>query len=139
MLRHCCGGGVGVASICAMAAATAAAEGGLDIRSWGRLVCSGGCFLWWWAVRSARGAPKRRKLGQPHTPTSHPATGGAPAWRAAPPAGYSSTVLHPQIRLLDGPSDELRERALDTLCSVALAVGPDFAIFLPTIKKVGRG
>lgn len=54
------------------------------------------------------------------------------------PAGYSSTVLHPLIRLLDGaPSDELRERALDTLCSVALAVGPDFAIFLPTIKKVG--
>jgi FKBP12-rapamycin complex-associated protein len=46
-------------------------------------------------------------------------------------------VLHPLIRLLDGPSDELRERVLDTLCSVALAVGPDFAIFLPTIKKVG--
>lgn len=34
------------------------------------------------------------------------------------------------------PSDELRERALDTLCSVALAIGPDFAIFVPTIKKV---
>ena len=52
-------------------------------------------------------------------------------------AGYSSAVLHPLIRLLDGPSDELRERALDTVCSVSLAVGPDFAIFVPTIKKVG--
>ncbi len=58
-------------------------------------------------------------------------------------AGFSSAVLHPLIRLLDGPSDELRERALDTLCSVSLAIGPDFAIFVPTIKKVwvadGRG
>lgn len=48
-------------------------------------------------------------------------------------------MLHPLIRLLDGPSDDLRDRALDTLCSVALAVGPDFAIFLPTIKKVRAG
>jgi FKBP12-rapamycin complex-associated protein len=52
-------------------------------------------------------------------------------------AGFSSTVLHPLIRLLDGPSEGLRERALDTLCSVSLAIGPDFAIFVPTIKKVG--
>ena len=53
-------------------------------------------------------------------------------------AGHASSVLHPLIRLLDGPQDELRERALDTICSVALAIGPDFAIFLPTIKKVRR-
>ena len=52
-------------------------------------------------------------------------------------SGFSSAVLHPLIRLLDGPSEELRERALDTLCSVALAIGPDFAIFVPTMKKVG--
>ncbi|KAI3435635.1 hypothetical protein D9Q98_001694 [Chlorella vulgaris] len=51
-------------------------------------------------------------------------------------SGFSSTVLHPLIRLLDGPSEELRERALDTLCSVALAIGPDFAIFVPTMKKI---
>ena len=50
-------------------------------------------------------------------------------------ASYASTVLHPLIRVLDGPSDELRERALDVICSVALAVGPDFAVFIPTIKK----
>lgn len=54
-------------------------------------------------------------------------------------AGYSSAVLHPLIRLLDGPSEELRERALDTICSVSLAIGPDFAIFVPTVRKVGCG
>lgn len=50
-------------------------------------------------------------------------------------AGFSSAVLHPLMRLLDGPSDELRERALDTLCSVSLAIGPDFAVFVPAVKK----
>ncbi|RMZ52908.1 hypothetical protein APUTEX25_001027, partial [Auxenochlorella protothecoides] len=50
-------------------------------------------------------------------------------------AGYSSAILHPLTRLLDSSSDELRERALDTICAVALAVGPDFAVFVPVIKK----
>jgi len=50
-------------------------------------------------------------------------------------ASYASAVLHPLVRTLDGPNDELREQALDVLCSVALAVGPDFAVFVPTIKK----
>lgn len=54
-------------------------------------------------------------------------------------AGFSSMVMHPLIRLLDGPSEELQERALDTLCSVSLAIGPDFAIFVPTIKKARGG
>lgn len=51
-------------------------------------------------------------------------------------AGYSSAILHPLIKILDGTDDELRERALDTICSLALAVGPDFALFVPTVKKV---
>ncbi|KAL6771425.1 TOR1 [Auxenochlorella protothecoides x Auxenochlorella symbiontica] len=50
-------------------------------------------------------------------------------------AGYSSAILHPLTRLLDSSSEELRERALDTICAVALAVGPDFAVFVPVIKK----
>lgn len=53
--------------------------------------------------------------------------------------GYSSAILHPLTRLLDSSSDELRERALDTICAVALAVGPDFAVFVPVIKKVQGG
>jgi len=32
--------------------------------------------------------------------------------------------------------DELRKEALDTVCSLALALGPDFAIFSSTIFKV---
>lgn len=52
-------------------------------------------------------------------------------------AGCSSAIMHPLMKLLDGPDDDLRERVLDTICSLALAVGPDFAIFVPTIKKVG--
>lgn len=51
-------------------------------------------------------------------------------------ASYSSAILHPLIRVVNGPSDELREHALDVICSVALAVGPDFSVFVPTIKKI---
>lgn len=51
-------------------------------------------------------------------------------------AAYASTVLHPLIRVMDGQMDVLRERALDVICSMALALGPDFAVFIPMIKKV---
>ncbi len=51
-------------------------------------------------------------------------------------AGYSSNILHPLLRVLDGGVDELRTDALDTICSLALALGPDFPIFAPTVRKV---
>ena len=51
-------------------------------------------------------------------------------------AGYSSNILHPLLRVLDGNADELRTDALDTICSLALALGPDFPIFAPTVRKV---
>lgn len=51
-------------------------------------------------------------------------------------AGYSSNILHPLLRVLDGNVDELRTDALDTICSLALALGPDFPIFAPTVRKV---
>lgn len=54
-------------------------------------------------------------------------------------AGYSSNILHPLLRVLDGSIDELRTDALDTICSLALALGPDFPIFAPTVRKVGAG
>ena len=54
-------------------------------------------------------------------------------------AGYSSNILHPLLRVLDGGIDELRTDALDTICSLALALGPDFPIFAPTIRKVTAG
>ncbi|DBA66640.1 TPA: hypothetical protein ACH3X2_002209 [Trebouxia sp. C0005] len=51
-------------------------------------------------------------------------------------AGYSSSILHPLLRVLDGGVDELRTDALDTICSLALALGPDFPIFAPTVRKI---
>lgn len=39
-------------------------------------------------------------------------------------------------QVLDGPSDELRYDALDTICALAMALGQDFTIFVPTICKV---
>eukprot|EP00891_Asterochloris_glomerata_P006787 jgi/Astpho2/6787/fgenesh1_pm.00103_%23_6_t len=50
-------------------------------------------------------------------------------------AGYSSSIMHPLIRVLDGPVEELRAPALDTIAALALALGPDFALFAPTVRK----
>ncbi|KAK9806315.1 hypothetical protein WJX72_010074 [[Myrmecia] bisecta] len=50
-------------------------------------------------------------------------------------AGYASTILHPLIRVLAGAHDETRRDAMDTITALALPLGPDFAIFAPTIKK----
>ncbi len=52
----------------------------------------------------------------------------------------STHSIHPPIQVLDGQNDEqLRRDALDTVCAVAVCLGPDFAIFVPTIRKVGAG
>ena len=53
-----------------------------------------------------------------------------------PLAGSSAAVLHPLLRVLDGNSEDLRRDAADTICSVAIALGPDFALFVPTISRV---
>ncbi|BDA44527.1 Serine/threonine-protein kinase TOR [Coccomyxa sp. Obi] len=52
-----------------------------------------------------------------------------------PLAGSSAAVLHPLLRVLDGNAEELRRDAADTICSVAIALGPDFALFVPTISR----
>ncbi|GAX78992.1 hypothetical protein CEUSTIGMA_g6432.t1 [Chlamydomonas eustigma] len=49
---------------------------------------------------------------------------------------YASAVLHPLIKILDGPQDELRRDAMDTLCSMAVVLGQDFGMFVPTIRKI---
>lgn len=51
-------------------------------------------------------------------------------------AGYASSIMHPLIRVIDGANEDLRREALDTVCSLALALGPDLAIFSTTIQKV---
>uniref|UniRef100_A0A7R9YR22 Serine/threonine-protein kinase TOR n=1 Tax=Chlamydomonas euryale TaxID=1486919 RepID=A0A7R9YR22_9CHLO len=51
-------------------------------------------------------------------------------------SGHASAVLHPLTKVLDGPHDELRRDALDALCTMAVVLGQDFAMFVPTIRKV---
>ena len=53
-----------------------------------------------------------------------------------PLAGSSAAVLHPLLRVLDGHVEDLRRDAVDTICSVAIALGPDYALFVPTISRV---
>ena len=50
-------------------------------------------------------------------------------------ASHSASILHPLIRILNGPSEELRVRALDVICSITLAVGDDIKVFIPSIRK----
>ena len=38
--------------------------------------------------------------------------------------------------MLDGPHDELRRDAMDALCTMAVVLGQDFNMFVPTIRKV---
>eukprot|EP00198_Chlamydomonas_reinhardtii_P008241 XP_001697578.1 target of rapamycin, growth-regulatory PI3K-like protein kinase [Chlamydomonas reinhardtii] len=63
-------------------------------------------------------------------------------WPAAPRTCLAliadlGMALRDDIRcVLDGHSDEqLRRDALDTICAVAVCLGPEFAIFVPTIRK----
>lgn len=51
--------------------------------------------------------------------------------------GYASAILHPLMKVVDGPHDDLRREAMDVICSVAVPLGSEFTIFLPTLRKVG--
>lgn len=50
-------------------------------------------------------------------------------------SSYAAAVIHPLIRVLDGPAESLRVEALDTLSFLAPALGPEFALFVPSIRK----
>ncbi len=49
---------------------------------------------------------------------------------------HASRIIHPLVRVLDRPNNELRMAVMDTLCSLVIQLGSDFAIFVPTINKV---
>lgn len=49
---------------------------------------------------------------------------------------HASRIIHPLVRVLEGPNNELRMAVMDTLCSLVIQLGSDFAIFVPTINKV---
>ena len=49
---------------------------------------------------------------------------------------HASRIIHPLVRILSIVNIELRMAVMDTLCSLIVQLGPDFAIFVPTIAKV---
>lgn len=50
--------------------------------------------------------------------------------------GHAATILHPLTRVLDGPQEELRPDAMEAICALAVAQGGDFAIFVPSVRKL---
>ncbi|KDR80665.1 hypothetical protein GALMADRAFT_222261 [Galerina marginata CBS 339.88] len=48
---------------------------------------------------------------------------------------HASRIIHPLVRVLEGCNNELRMTVMDTLCSLVIQLGSDFAIFVPTINK----
>lgn len=51
---------------------------------------------------------------------------------------HASRIIHPLVRVLESSNNELRMAVMDTLCSLVIQLGSDFAIFVPTINKVKR-
>jgi serine/threonine-protein kinase mTOR len=49
---------------------------------------------------------------------------------------HASRIIHPLVRVLRTANNELRMSVMDTLCSLVIQLGSDFAIFIPTINKV---
>jgi FKBP12-rapamycin complex-associated protein len=51
---------------------------------------------------------------------------------------HASRIVHPLVRVLESSTNELRMAVMDTLCSLVIQLGSDFAIFVPTINKVSE-
>ncbi|KAJ7759255.1 phosphatidylinositol 3-kinase [Mycena metata] len=47
---------------------------------------------------------------------------------------HASRIIHPLVRVLNGANNELRVAALDTMCSLVVQLGSDFAVFVPMIN-----
>ncbi|KAJ7247605.1 atypical/PIKK/FRAP protein kinase [Mycena haematopus] len=48
---------------------------------------------------------------------------------------HASRIIHPLVRVLNGANNELRVAVLDTLCSLVVQLGSDFAVFVPMINQ----
>ncbi|CAM6130085.1 unnamed protein product [Calypogeia fissa] len=51
-------------------------------------------------------------------------------------SGHVSALMHPFTRVLDGNVDELRKDAVDAICALAIPLGADFIIFVPSTRKL---
>jgi FKBP12-rapamycin complex-associated protein len=50
-------------------------------------------------------------------------------------ARYASAIVHPLARCLDSPYEELRREAADVTAVLGQALGPEFGIFVPMLRK----
>ncbi|KAJ7623177.1 phosphatidylinositol 3-kinase [Roridomyces roridus] len=48
---------------------------------------------------------------------------------------HASRIIHPLVRVLNGSTNELRVAVLETLCSLVVQLGSDFAVFVPMINQ----
>ncbi|KAJ7696596.1 armadillo-type protein [Mycena rosella] len=48
---------------------------------------------------------------------------------------HASRIIHPLVRVLNGANNELRLAVLETLCSLVVQLGSDFAVFVPMINQ----
>ncbi|KAJ6619840.1 atypical/PIKK/FRAP protein kinase [Mycena sp. CBHHK59/15] len=48
---------------------------------------------------------------------------------------HVSRIVHPLVRVLNGANNELRVAVLDTMCSLVVQLGSDFAVFVPMISQ----
>jgi FKBP12-rapamycin complex-associated protein len=53
-------------------------------------------------------------------------------------ADHASQIIHPLVRTLGSSEGDLRATAMETLCTLVLHLGPDYAIFIPMVNKVSR-
>eukprot|EP00252_Welwitschia_mirabilis_P018999 TRINITY_DN4284_c0_g1_i1.p1 TRINITY_DN4284_c0_g1~~TRINITY_DN4284_c0_g1_i1.p1 ORF type:complete len:1768 (+),score=306.64 TRINITY_DN4284_c0_g1_i1:368-5305(+) len=51
-------------------------------------------------------------------------------------ASHISVLVHPLKLTIDGNIEELRKDAVDGICALARALGDDFTIFVPSIRKL---
>ena len=49
---------------------------------------------------------------------------------------FASRIIQPLIRVLSQSNNELRQAVMDTMCGLLIQLGPDFAVFVPTVNKV---
>jgi FKBP12-rapamycin complex-associated protein len=51
---------------------------------------------------------------------------------------HASRIIHPLVRVLNGANNELRVAVLDTLCSLVVQLGSDFAVFVPMVNQASQ-
>lgn len=51
-------------------------------------------------------------------------------------ADHASRLVHPLVRTLSFPNQELRQCVMDTMCALLLQLGSDFSVFMPLVAKV---